>query len=102
MNFSAVCRTRRWSIEPLPTNPNNTLIIQVLVTPNRVRGAADAGSVGRLAGEARMMTVKTSAVSTAPIALIAALRCHPGSRERSQWRTMPNCESVNEMNTPIA
>ena len=51
--------TRRWSIEPLPTNPNNTLIIQVLVTPNRVRGAADAGNVGRLAGEARMMTVKT-------------------------------------------
>ena len=51
--------TRRWSIEPLPTNPNNTLIIQVLVTPNRVRGAADAGNVNRLAGEARMMTVKT-------------------------------------------
>ena len=24
---------RRWSIEPLPTNPNNTLVIQVLVTP---------------------------------------------------------------------
>ncbi|MFL6280131.1 MAG: prepilin-type N-terminal cleavage/methylation domain-containing protein, partial [Vicinamibacterales bacterium] len=24
---------RRWSIQPLPTNPNNTLVIQVLVTP---------------------------------------------------------------------
>ena len=24
---------RRWSVTPLPTNPNNTLILQVLVTP---------------------------------------------------------------------
>jgi hypothetical protein len=51
--------TRRWSIEPLPTNPNNTLIIQVLVTPNRFRGQADQGTVGRLLGEARVVTVKT-------------------------------------------
>ena len=51
--------TRRWSIEPLPTNPNNTLIIQVLVTPNRVRGQADQGNVGRLVDEARVITVKT-------------------------------------------
>jgi type II secretory pathway pseudopilin PulG len=26
---------RRWSIEPLPTNPNNTLVLQVLVTTAR-------------------------------------------------------------------
>jgi len=51
--------TRRWSVEPLPTNPNNTLIIQVLVTPNRNRGQADQGSVGRLPDEARVVTVKT-------------------------------------------
>jgi type II secretory pathway pseudopilin PulG len=51
--------TRRWSIEPLPTNPNNTLIIQVLVTPNRVREQADQGDVGRLVNEARVITVKT-------------------------------------------
>jgi hypothetical protein len=51
--------TRRWSIEPLPTNPNNTLIIQVLVTPNRVRGTADQNNVARLRGEARVMTIKT-------------------------------------------
>ena len=25
--------TRRWSIQPLPTNPNNTLVLSVLVTP---------------------------------------------------------------------
>jgi hypothetical protein len=51
--------TRRWSIEPLPTNPNNTVVLQVLVTPIRDRGQADAGNVGRLAGEARVVTVKT-------------------------------------------
>ena len=51
--------TRRWSISPLPTNPNNTLIIQVLVTRNKARGAADLGAVGRLPEEARVITVKT-------------------------------------------
>ena len=51
--------TRRWSIEPLPTNPNNTVVLQVLVTPIRNRGQADAGNVGRLPGEARVVTVKT-------------------------------------------
>jgi type II secretory pathway pseudopilin PulG len=50
---------RRWMIEPLPTNPNNTLIIQVLVTRRQDRGVADAGSVMRLPDEARLVTVKT-------------------------------------------
>jgi type II secretory pathway pseudopilin PulG len=50
---------RRWSIEPLPNNPNNTLIIQVLVTRNRDRGAANDGAVSRLPDEARLITVKT-------------------------------------------
>jgi type II secretory pathway pseudopilin PulG len=50
---------RRWSVEPLPTNPNNTLIIQVLVGRIRDRGAADQGRVARLAEEARVMTIKT-------------------------------------------
>jgi hypothetical protein len=51
--------TRRWSITPLPTNPNNTLVMQVLVTRNRNRGSADQGAVQRLPEEARMITVKT-------------------------------------------
>lgn len=51
--------TRRWSITPLPTNPNNTLIIQVLVTRIKDRGQADQGNVGRLPEEARMITVRT-------------------------------------------
>jgi hypothetical protein len=50
---------RRWSVEPLPTNPNNTLILQVLVFRNRDRGDADAGNVARLPEEARLMSVKT-------------------------------------------
>lgn len=51
---------RRWSVEPLPTNPNNTLVLQVLVTRNRNRGAADqAVGVNRLPDEARIISVKT-------------------------------------------
>lgn len=50
---------RRWAIEPLPTNPNNTLIIQVLVTKLRNRGAADEGAGARLPEEARLLSVKT-------------------------------------------
>jgi type II secretory pathway pseudopilin PulG len=54
--------TRRWAIQPMPTNPNNTIVIQVLVTSRANRGAADsdvnpAGT--RLPDEARMMSVKT-------------------------------------------
>lgn len=51
--------TRRWSVQPLPTNPNNTLILQVLVTRLRDRGAANEGAVKRLPEEARLITVKT-------------------------------------------
>jgi prepilin-type N-terminal cleavage/methylation domain-containing protein len=50
---------RRWSVEPLPNNPNNTLIMQVLVTRNFNRGAADGGNVARQNEEARLMSVKT-------------------------------------------
>ena len=51
---------RRWSVEPLPTNPNNTLVLQVLVTRSRDRGAANtATGVTRLPDEARLVSVKT-------------------------------------------
>jgi len=50
---------RRWMIEPLPTNPNNTIVMQVLVTRHRNRGTADSGSVIRLPEEARVISVKT-------------------------------------------
>jgi len=55
---------RRWSIEPLPTNPNNTLVLQVLVTRFRDRGTADStADVRRLPDEARIVSVKTRKAS---------------------------------------
>ena len=53
---------RRWSVEPLPTNPNNVVILQVLVTRQRDRGTGDAGSVSRGSQEARLMTIKSRKV----------------------------------------
>ena len=50
---------RRWSVEPLPNNPNNTLILQVMVTRRTDRGDANAGNVARMNDEARLMSVKT-------------------------------------------
>src|SRR5438094_1105563 len=51
---------RRWSVEPLPTNPNNTIVLQVLVTRWHDRGTADtATGTGRLPDEARIISVKT-------------------------------------------
>jgi type II secretory pathway pseudopilin PulG len=53
---------RRWSVEPLPTNPNNVVILQVLVTRSRDRGTGNAGSVSRAPQEARLMTIKSRKV----------------------------------------
>lgn len=51
---------RRWSIQPLPTNPNNTLVLQVLVTPVANEGLrTGTGPRQRIAGDARLITVKT-------------------------------------------
>jgi hypothetical protein len=51
---------RRWSIEPLPTNPNNTLILQVLVFSLGDRSADGAGAVlNQVRDEARLVSVKT-------------------------------------------
>jgi prepilin-type N-terminal cleavage/methylation domain-containing protein len=50
---------RRWSIEPLPTNPNNTLIIQVMVFETGNRPNSGDTTTQRLPNEARVATVKT-------------------------------------------
>jgi len=51
---------RRWSIEPLPSNPDNTLILQVVVSTLVERGTSErAGSMARRRDEARLVTVKT-------------------------------------------
>jgi prepilin-type N-terminal cleavage/methylation domain-containing protein len=49
---------RRWSVEPLPTNPNNVTVMQVLVTRRPDRGVANSGSVTRLPDEARLMSIR--------------------------------------------
>lgn len=56
---------RRWSITPLPTNPNNTLVIQVLVTPVTSEQArvASAFTRTRMAGDALLVTVRTRKAS---------------------------------------
>jgi len=51
---------RRWSIEPLPTNPNNTLILQVVSFNLRARANTGTGAVlDRVRDEARLVSVKT-------------------------------------------
>jgi len=52
--------TRRWAVEPLPTNPNNTLVLQVMVMHSRSRTGTDTTiNVRRLPEEARIISVKT-------------------------------------------
>ena len=52
---------RRWSITPLPTNPNNTLILQVLVTTvhRELQAAGVGGTRRRMADDALVTTIKT-------------------------------------------
>lgn len=53
---------RRWAVVPLPTNPNNTLILQVLVTPvvnEATRGDSPSGPRRRMPGDALLTSVKT-------------------------------------------
>lgn len=56
---------RRWSIRPLPTNPNNTLVIQVLVTPitNEMSRLATSNPRVRMPGDTLLVTVKTRKAS---------------------------------------
>jgi hypothetical protein len=49
---------RRWSIQPLANNPNNTLVLQVFVTPIS-NEAARGGTTSRLGGDALLVSVKT-------------------------------------------
>jgi type II secretory pathway pseudopilin PulG len=58
---------RRWAILPLPTNPNNTLIIQVLVTPaaneNRRTVSPTDTTRARMPGDSLLTSVKTRKAS---------------------------------------
>jgi len=55
---------RRWSVAPLPTDPANTVVLQVRVTRNRNQGMADAATGGSwLPDEVRLLSVKTRKVA---------------------------------------
>lgn len=56
---------RRWTIVPLPTNPNNTVVFQVLVTPiaNEMRRVPDGGRRRQMYGDALLVSVKTRKAS---------------------------------------
>ena len=56
---------RRWSITPLPTNPNNTLVLQVLVTPvaSEATRVTTAFTRTRMLTDALLVTVKTRKAS---------------------------------------
>jgi len=58
---------RRWAIRPLPTNPNNTIVIQVLVTPasnENSRISQDGQELRkRMPGDSLLTSVKTRKAS---------------------------------------
>jgi prepilin-type N-terminal cleavage/methylation domain-containing protein len=58
---AAAAFIRRWSIQPLPTNPNNTLILQVLVTSVVAEGSrvSVVGPRRRMPGDTLIVAVKT-------------------------------------------
>jgi type II secretory pathway pseudopilin PulG len=62
---AAAVYVRRWSIQPLPTNPNNTLVIQVLVTPlsNESARIVSASPRTRMPGDTLLVSVKTRKAS---------------------------------------
>lgn len=49
---------RRWSVEPLPTNPNNTLVFQVVVE-RLVQATTSGGSGAPPSDAARLVSLKT-------------------------------------------
>jgi hypothetical protein len=57
---AAAAYVRRWSIVPLPTNPDNTIVLQVLVIRLAARrDVATSSAGGRAPDEARLVSVKT-------------------------------------------
>jgi len=50
---------RRWSIEPLPADPDNVLVLQVMVTQRFTHEFDVAVNRRRLPDEARIVSIKT-------------------------------------------
>ena len=59
VSSSAGGYTRRWSIEPLPADPTNTLVLQVVVTRDLQQSAGDGAGAGRVPALVRLLSVKT-------------------------------------------
>jgi hypothetical protein len=55
----AAIYVRRWSVDPLPSSPDNTLVLQVLVA----RAHSRASATGARPDEVRIVTVKTRTAS---------------------------------------
>jgi len=53
--------TRRWAIQPLPTNPNNSLVLTVLVTPTAKerRRVSTADGRTRMVEDSMLVSVRT-------------------------------------------
>src|SRR5437764_1964718 len=64
-------------------------------------GIATITSHAPSANFVQMTTRSATPVAVAPTALTASLCRQPGSRLRSQYRTIPDCDSVKAVNTPI-
>lgn len=50
---------RRWSIEPLPSNPGNTIVLQVRVVRAAAASPGRLAASARVADEARLVSVRT-------------------------------------------
>lgn len=55
----ATAYVRRWSVQPLPANPNNTLVLQVRVMPLREADSVGVPSASRMRDETWLVSVKT-------------------------------------------
>jgi prepilin-type N-terminal cleavage/methylation domain-containing protein len=60
---AATAYIRRWSVRPLSADPEDSIVLQVLVMHRRSRGALDAGDTTRLPDEAYLVSVKTRKAS---------------------------------------
>jgi Tfp pilus assembly protein PilV len=58
---SGAVYTRRWAIQPLPTNPNNSVVLSVLVTPTakEMNRAITADGRTRLVEDSMLVTIRT-------------------------------------------
>ena len=97
---------RRGGPMTLPGGPRSRARRWVLA-PDEQHPADEGGMMTTIshAPSANLATAKmtvTMPVATAPKPLIAMLRRQPSPRSRRQWTTIPACDSVIEVNTPMA